>query len=230
MVTNLRIFLVLCVVGFGCKEKPLSIDEAQLDSLTVDESVVDSVSLGEAGMYKIHIRQLQNAEGQTMVEFDLYRKENGGWQNSQLFKMQKDPLTSLGVSFADFNNDGWKDMTFFSGSAARPSNDIKTLFIFNNATGQLTHIRNSADFPNLRYNDELKCVDAWLIYGGTATVFLKIEGDSLREFAGVELFDDTRTVYEIDEEGNKSILQKEEIKDLDVNTRYKTYNPLKARF
>ena len=121
-------------------------------------------------------------------------------------------------------------MTFISGVAASPSNQIRTLFLFDGTTGKFKVIENSSEFPNLRYNNELNCVDAWFLYGGSITVFLKIEGDSLKEFAGVELVDDTRTVYEIDADGNKTILQKEEEKDLDVNMRYKTYKPLKARF
>lgn len=225
--------LGLLIAGFamGCGEKQDLSQHAEAEPVeTADHVFTDSVSLGKPGQFKVSIVQKVNADDETWVTIDLAIKSDGAWVKSESFQIQKDPITSPDVILSDFNNDGFKDITFTSGHAARSDNQIRTLYLFDNPTGKLKWIQNATDFPNLRYNDELNCLDAWLLYGGSTTVFLKIEGDSLKEFAGVDLHDDTRTVYEIDEEGNRNILQTEKVKDLDVNTRYKTYKPLKARF
>ena len=65
-----------------------------------------------------------------------------------------------------------------------------------------------------------------MVYGGTSTVFLKIDQDSLREFAGVELYNDYRESYLVDKKGKHKTLQKEKIKDLEIYTRFKNFNPL----
>ena len=87
-------------------------------------------------------------------------------------------------------------------------------------------MKNSDHYPNLQYNELLNCVDAWLVYGGSSTVFLKIEKDSLREFAGVSLEENQREIYIIDKKGKRKTLKKEFVKDLEVYTRYQNYNPL----
>ena len=87
-------------------------------------------------------------------------------------------------------------------------------------------MKNSDHYPNLQYNELINCVDAWLVYGGSSTVFLKIEKDSLRKFAGVSLDNDNREIYIIDKKGKRKTVKKEIVKDLEVYTRYKNYNPL----
>jgi hypothetical protein len=220
-----RILLLLLIFSFGCGGKKVVTESETQTSATVNESVVDSVALGVAGQYKIDIRQMRNEDDEVTVAFELFRKQERNWEKIQSFTMQKDPITSLGISFADFNNDGYNDMTFVSGAAAQSANEIRTLFIFDKTAAQLTHILNSSEYPNLRYNATLDCVDAWLRYGGSSTVFLKIDGDSLREFGGIDLFEDTRTIYEVDENGIRSVLQKDEIDGLDADMRYKNYYP-----
>jgi len=112
----------------------------------------------------------------------------------------------MDLMISDFNNDGFNDMTFQSAVAARTDNEIKSLFIFDKAAFEFKLIKNSSHYPNLRYNKELDCIDAWLIYGGSSTLFLKIDSDTLREFAGIDLYNYYLTVYQIDEHDNIKIL------------------------
>jgi hypothetical protein len=77
----------------------------------------------------------------------------------------------------------------------------------------------------MRYNRELNCVDAFLVYGGSSTVFLNIKDDSLKEFASVRLLDGL-TVTTYDEQGKEKII----LKDLTKKggyIRYKNFSPLK---
>jgi hypothetical protein len=79
----------------------------------------------------------------------------------------------------------------------------------------------------MEYNSELDCIDAFLVHGGSSTVFTRIKGDSLIEFASVHS-DNNRTVYEMDKFGNEKLIRKDTIIDYDnVYVRYKNYKPLK---
>jgi len=75
------------------------------------------------------------------------------------------------------------------------------------------------------YNKELNCIDAFLVYGGSSTVFLRISGDSLKEFASVEAMDGV-TVKEIDRNGKEKIIF-QDTKKKAAYIRFKTYKPLK---
>ena len=100
------------------------------------------------------------------------------------------------------------------------------MLIFEKITGKLKLITNSSNYPNLQYNEVLNCIDAWMVYAGSSTVFLKIEQDSLKKFAGVELFENYREIYIVDKKGKHKTLKKEKIKDSEVYTRFKNFNPL----
>jgi len=195
-------------------------------NLPAPEILIDSLKIAESGKYKIILKQIRAIDS-VYVEFELFKKENLGWKHLQYFSIEKDGITNIDAEFTDFNNDNYNDLTFKRGVAARGANELRSLFVFDKEKEKLIHIRNSDNYPNLRYNAELDCIDAWLIYGGSSTVFLKLEADTLREFAGVSLLD-TRDVYTIDINGNRKILSQDVIKDSVVYRRYSNYNPLKV--
>jgi hypothetical protein len=61
-------------------------------------------------------------------------------------------------------------------------------------------------------------------------VFARIEKDSLKEFASVNL-DNNITVYEVNKFGQEKLIRKDTItsfKDRDLFVRYRNYKPLKA--
>lgn len=98
------------------------------------------------------------------------------------------------------------------------------MFIYDKKADKLIRIKNSHDFPNLQYNKELNCIDAFLVYGGSESVFLKIKGDSLKPFASVELFEGL-TITKYDNQGNEKVIHKDtSIKATYI--RYKSYKPL----
>lgn len=203
-----------------------------IDSVIVEEHLIDSMNIGKKGRFKIDIKQTRKFGEGVYIGFTLYEKQGnkGGWKLKQSYSApKKDGITGLNTILEDYNNDGYKDLSFQNGAAARMSNEIRDLFIFDSNSKKFAYIKNSSAYPNLRYNSELNCIDAWLVYGGSTTLFLKIEEDSLRPFAGVDL-SAVRHVYTIDRKGQKKILSEEPIGDgdLDVYVRYKNYKPLKA--
>ncbi|MEH0154515.1 hypothetical protein V6R21_10250 [Limibacter armeniacum] len=240
---NNLIILLIGLLFFQCQEvKKGEVEDAGVIEESIDfdttnivesntnlptpEVLIDSLKIAKSGEYKIILKQIRTPDS-VYVEFELYKKENLGWKHLQYFSIEKDGITSLDAEFIDFNNDNYNDLTFKRGVAARGANELRSLFVFDKEKEKLIHITNSNNYPNLRYNAELDCIDAWLIYGGSSTVFLKLEADTLREFAGVSLLD-TRDVYTLDRNGNKKMLSQDVIKDSVVYRRYSNYNPLKV--
>jgi hypothetical protein len=196
-----------------------------INEIVLRESFVDSTNIGVKGKNKIELNSYNNMDS-TYVEIKLSEKQNNNWFQTQKLKLSKDGILSCDPKIKDFNNDKLNDFTFISSIAARGANEIRSLFVFDKATKKLKLITNSANYPNLQYNEVLNCIDSWMVYGGTSTVFLKIDQDSLREFAGVDLFDDIREIYLVDKKGKSITLKKEKIKDLEIYTRFKNFNPL----
>lgn len=191
------------------------------------ETFVDSTNIGEKGECKVElIKHRVHDDVYVIVKFYTKNYLQKWWiQNTYLYVCNA--LENLDPQIIDFNNDGRNDMTFISADAARGANEVRRLFIYKDwGPGELISIVNSENYPNMQYNDELNCIDAFLVYGGSATVFLRIDGDSLKEFASVVSYEN-RTVYEIDKHGMKKQLSKDTLLPDDLYIRYKNYKPLK---
>ncbi len=210
------------------KGKPTSVKKTSakvINEIVLRENFVDSTNVGVKGKYKVELNSYNNMDS-TYVEIKFSKKENNNWLQKQKIILPKDGVVSCDPKTIDFNNDKLNDFTFQSFVAARGANELRTLLIFEEATGKLKLITNSGNYPNLQYNEVLNCVDSWMVYGGTSTVFLKIDQDSLREFAGVELDDGYREIYLVNKKGEHKTLKKEKINDLEIYTRFKNFDPL----
>lgn len=155
----------------------------------------------------------------------MFKKQNSKWHIIQSFEFLKDGILSCDPEITDFNNDGFNDLTFQSSIAGRGANTIRKLFIFERNSGKLKFIKNSENFPNIRYNKELNCIDAFRVYGGAQTAFAKIENDTLREFANIEIYNDTLKVKIIDKNGKEKLLKIEKYKK-EYFHRFKNFLPL----
>ena len=191
------------------------------------ETFVDSLNIGVKGENKIElIKHRVFDDNYVIVKFYTKAPTPNRWciQNTYIYECSA--LMDLEPNIADFNNDNFNDITFISAQAARGANEVRRLFVYDDSKGELTSIVNSEDYPNMLYNKELNCIDAFLIHGGSSTVFAKIKGDSLIEFASVHN-DSYRTVYEIDKLGKEKLLRKDRIAPEKVYIRYMNYKPLK---
>lgn len=188
------------------------------------ETFIDSFNIGRKGKCKVEIVKLFEF-GEKHTNIDFYTKNNSKWIIQNHYSFINDAITGLDTNISDFNNDKFNDMTFVSATAARGANEVRRLFIYNDQKQKLISIVNSEDYPNMLYNKQLDCIDAFLVYGGCSTVFLKIASDSLQKFARVESFEDlTVSTY------NKKGLEKIILKKIGVNesyVRYKNFRPLK---
>lgn len=224
MKTSVTILLFLYTVIRGQTPSVIPNNSFQVDTLELREHYVDSSNIGRKKLNKIEL-SLYNTEDSNYVVIKFYSKINGkSWKLKQTFSFEKDDITSLDTKLSDFNNDGLKDMTYISAVAARSSNEVRRLFIYNKMKDEIILIKNSEDYPNMLYNKHLNCIDAFLVHGGSTTVFLKIKGDSLKEFAGVNL-DNSLTVYIVDKNGKEKIIRKDKTTPWNY-IRFKNYNPL----
>lgn len=203
---------------------------AQVDTLIpsteIIETFVDSLNIGEKGKAKIELIKHRIFDN-VYVIVKFYTKGLAYWNHQNTYLYECDALMGLDPDLSDFNNDNFNDITFVSATAARTANEVRRLFIYDDYTKQLTSIVNSQNYPNMLYNNELNCIDAFLVHGGSTTVFAKIKGDSLKEFANINN-DNYRTVYEVDQFGKEKLIQKDTIENPeDIYIRYINYKPVK---
>jgi hypothetical protein len=216
------------------KNKFSSVDSQYLDNSKTEilETFVDSINIGEKGKCKIElIKHRVYADNFVIIRFYIKgrytTKDPETWMNTNTYCYETNTMLGFEPNISDFNNDNLNDITFISGSAARGANEIRRLLVYDNKNEELISIVNSQSFPNMQYNKELNCIDAFIITGGTSTHFVRIKNDSLIEFASVHN-DNNRTVYEIDKFGKEKLLRKDTIiGNENINVRYRNYKPLK---
>lgn len=231
---NSTLLLSFLFVLLGFKESAIPTKETQTtvvdsialtDTTFIEEYFVDSTSIGIKTKNKIELTKFRNTDSVYAV-IKFFTEANNHWQQKNEFVLPKDGMLDCDVLITDYNNDGYNDFSYVSSLAARGANEIRTLFLYDKKSGSLLFIKNSDDYPNLSYNSTLNCMDAFLVYAGCTTMFLRFESDSLQPFASVEL-NDGLEIKEYDKYGNETLI----LKDTSVKasyTHYKNYKPLVA--
>ena len=195
-----------------------------IDTAELIEFFVDSLGIGIKKHNKIELAWYSTPDtGYINIKF-YSRTSNKKWILKQTFEFSKEDIRGCNTKLSDFNNDGFKDLTYISATAARGANEVRRLFIYDKTKDQLLYIKNSEEYPNMLYNKTLDCIDAFLVYGGSSTVFLRIKGDSLVEFASLELDNDLR-VYEIDKSGRRKMIREQKNTAM-YYVRFSNYKPL----
>jgi hypothetical protein len=192
---------------------------------TLNDSFADSIEVGRKGFDKVEIAWYSTAAGDYAIT-RFYAKRQNSWILRNEFKLHEDQYLNPLPEVSDLNGDGFNDVTYDSFRAANGANEVRTLFIYDSKNDSLVYIKNSENYPNMQYNKELHCIDAFLVSGCAATVFLKLEKDSLREFASVERCD-SLIVSTCDRKGREKVILAKKA-DRDDFTRYKNYRPLRA--
>jgi hypothetical protein len=189
-----------------------------------EERYSNDTEIGRRGKNKIElVCQTHNEWAAAKIEF-FSRGREGEWTGRQYLSFENLNYVGCDAEISDFNNDGYNDITFRSGQAARGANEIRTLLIYDAKNDELMHIKNSAEYANLSYNKELNCIDAWHFHRATTTIFLKLEGDRLREIASVDTGEE-RIVTNMRRNGERVITRREKMHVDDIFTKYSTYDP-----
>ncbi len=238
-------FLILAIASCQNQQHEISgeIVETNINSTTVSKSeegnvfakelvgfFTDDSNIGLPHRNKIEVSNFKNPDGDisnsNIAVIKSYSLDsNKEWKLKQTFEFEKDGIADCDPKLEDFNNDGFKDMTYVSAVGARGANELRRLFIYDKKKDELIYIKNSENYPNMLYNKDLDCIDTWRFYGGYSTEFLKIDGDKLKEFASVETYNENRTIYLIDKNGKEKLLRTDKMKVEDGFLRYKNFNP-----
>lgn len=214
------------------KNATISSEQQNADTSKTEiiDTFADSLNIGEKGKCKIELIKFRVYDDiYVIIKFYIKGrntiKDPETWMVQNNYCYETTALMGFEPNISDFNNDNFNDVTFISGTAARGANEVRRLFIYDYQKQELISIVNSQDYPNMLYNKELDCIDAFLVYGGCSTVFLNIKGDSLKEFASVELSDGL-TVYTYDKNGKEKIIMRDK-KYEPGYIRFKNFKPLK---
>jgi len=193
-----------------------------------NKDYIDSIELGESSNYKvlITISEIDTLWRQNImpVKLECFVRHENRWILRQVFNYDQGTLSGGELFSKDLNGDNFNDLLVSEGSGARGANVFYRLYIFDPIKENLIYIKNSTDYPNIDYNQSMKCIDAWAIYSGSSTIFLKITGDSLKEFAKINLFDGLKTKILIDSSGQSRIIEKTKISDEDYYFRFSNFN------
>ena len=231
----MKILVVLILVIFSCTKSK----EQNMDAYFPEEKFIDSLNVGLKGKTKVEIEKFRNnSSDDNLIILNFYKQDSiwdfkkqknigNVWRQKNRFYFDKDGITGIDAEISDFNNDGYKDITYQSGIAARGGNIIKKLFIYDPKNKSFIHIKNSDDYPNLSFNSKLNCVNSLILTGSTTTLFLKIKKDSLIEFASVDVSDKI-LVTEKDSSGKFKIIEEKKFtgNDKDFYSSYSNYKPL----
>jgi hypothetical protein len=221
---------IFFIISCNNKNEPKIFTENNNEELTIIDTLeyfCDSTSFGKVQLNKIEVYKISTVEN-TIAKVYLYEKLKSNWKLIDSLSLDATRINDLNTQIIDYNNDKFKDIIFTTGMAARGGNVVQTLILFSPKKNSLKWIKNSENFPNLMYNEKLDCVDACILTGGQRTCFLKIENDSLKEFANVDQRDGRITAEILD--GNGKWKEIHNIKDKPESfDRFINYNPIEVR-
>lgn len=219
---NLLIIPLLLLIGCK-KDVPVKSTETQVATDSITQVFIDSTLIGVKGKYKLELKRIASKDS-IYADIHFFEKKDNKWIEKQHFTFEQDDIAGCDPEYRDFNNDGFNDFTYIPLLPARGANEVRRLFIFDPELSLLRYMKNSMNYPNLKYNKELDCIDAFAVYGGSSSEFLKIEKDSLRQFARVDLFDGHREVYKIDKTGKETLIKRDLYESSQI--RFKNFDPL----
>lgn len=204
-----RLFFILLLLAacwsYTLLSAPGNMQEPE--DVSILEVFTDSTRIGHSGQCKIEIIKYMLYDDTYML-LKFYTKSYDRWYHQHTYHYETTSIQSLEPDISDYNNDGLNDITVISANAARGANEVRRLFVYDSTRHQLIAIANSENFPNMQYNAQLDCIDAFLVHGTSSTVFARISGDSLRTFAYVGTTGDSVFVSTINRKGKEKLIYK----------------------
>ncbi|MFM2385862.1 MAG: hypothetical protein RL660_619 [Bacteroidota bacterium] len=169
------------------------------------EHFVDSLSFGQKKRHKLEIYKVHDTVSTNAIVL-LYVQSGSKWVAVDTVITNAVLINDINACIKDFNGDGFNDVVFTSGMANRGGNNIQTLLLYSKESNRLIWIKNSESYPNLTVNPKLKCINSFILTGGQTTCFLRLQGDSLIEFASVDQRDGRIVAEVIDKSGDRKII------------------------
>ncbi|WP_276484230.1 XAC2610-related protein [Paraflavitalea pollutisoli] len=235
MMKHLPYFLLLLFIACG-QEPPKttpaprwdSLPTAELvkiqDTVTIAETFTDSLRIGSKKHNKVEL--VNYRQGDTAwVTIKFYSRRDTGWLLKNEFNQDGVYAGVSDPTVLDYNNDRFNDLRYFIGTGARGGNSFYEMFLYDQAGDQLKILKGADDYPNINYNKTLNCLESLALTGSCTTSFLRISGDSVVEFASVDVDGRQITVQELDKDGQmKTTLEKKS--SLLCPVKVKNFKPL----
>lgn len=199
-------------------------------STEIIEFFMDSTSIGNKGKNKVElILHRVNNDHFVIIKFYVkgtIGKTAGRWLLSDMYYYEGSSMDGLTPIIKDFNNDGYNDITYRSGDAARVSNVVCRLFVYNVEKDELISIVNSEDYPNLEYNKNLECIEGETYTGSVSTQYLRIVGDSLKLIGELDYTDEDSMIIKYIQNGK--LVEYTAKGDGELKRRLKEFRPQKT--
>ncbi|MFA7325112.1 MAG: hypothetical protein WC121_00465 [Candidatus Kapaibacterium sp.] len=190
------------------------------------ESFVDSISINQNLSFKVEfLRYGLKPDKDHWVKIIFLKKEINYWEEVFRFESERNQTHINFPKLEDFNSDGFLDFSYVPFLAAKGANELRELFVFDSVSNNFIHIKNSSDYPNLKYNVEFDNYTGWAFHGGTTQYFLSLEVDTLIELASIDIngFERGLTIY--DRNGEVSFSKFDSIQE-EGFPFYKNYDPI----
>lgn len=190
----------------------------------ITETFQDSLTTKDGDLFLINITRKEF----TNQDFDIatvqfHHQTADQRVTTQTFEIEKDKVFGMDPISKDYNNDGYTDLSIISNFAARGSNSIRTLFLFNPEKKKFIHIKNSESYPNLQYNKGAKCINSYAFHGGTTQFFLQVKSDSLVATYSIDIHGFERVLRKY-ENGESTTIKRDSIKEIGF-PYYKSFDP-----
>jgi hypothetical protein len=223
----MRLIPCLLILLFCQSELSAQYHYKPADTATLEYFFADSTHIGRKGHNKITLEKYSTADSSYVIIKFYARSAGRKWVLKQKIPFSKRYVFNLDPKMSDFNHDGLEDFTYISMLAGRGANEVRRLFIYDKNKDRLVYMRNSEAYPNMVYNKQLNCIDAWLVYGGCSTVFLRIRENRLVEFASIDVTrDEGLNVYTTNAKGRRKLIRHDAKIDGFEFVRFKNYQPL----
>lgn len=187
---------------------------------------IDSLNLGKKGANKVVVKINNLKDAANLLNVNFFKKEDFQWIESSCYSDSISDVDFCDVLVFDVNGDSYKDVLIKSLLPARVSNDVRKLFLYNPKINDFIFITNSEKYPNLNWNSRLKTIEASFFSGGFTQVFLKLQQDTLYDYAYIDVFGDSITIEERSKSGEFIVLRKNTIDKDSLSFGYLNYNPL----
>lgn len=207
-------------------DKLLNIDKSTiiLKNKIIDTSIYNQITVKTV----VNIYEYKNYAKDSIypeehyIEIIAYKKQKKNWIQISKFIEVIDCSNSREPNITDFNFDGYKDIIIKYCSGARGANTFNIIYLFNKDLNNYNEITNSLNYSNIYYNKFMKCYASEAYSGGYDYSLLKLQDNTLRQFAGVHNYfteDEkcfVREVYLKTENEEYLKMQIDTIKDIDL--------------
>lgn len=215
MLLTLTIFILIALHSIGLTQEE-KVFESFVDSTTINQNLSFRVEFYRYGL---------KPDEDHWVKIIFFQKKINYWEEVLRFESERNQTHINMPKLEDVNYDDFLDYSYVPFLAAKGANELRELFVFDSVSNNFIHIKNSSNYPNLKYNVEFDNYTGWAFHGGTTQYFLSLEVDTLIELATIYINGFERELTINDRNGEVSFSKIDSIEE-EGFPFYKNYDPI----